>query len=132
MISCGFRLRAKPPLPVAQNVHRMGHPTCISHMEWPLSLEALLGALHASEDLCLLGLYRATFSFCWVAVHLPSGKLHSLASRTSLVYHRAKIDSHGRPWNSDDLRISDHKIPAFLAQSLRLRLAMECQLFCRA
>mmetsp|Transcript_32005 Transcript_32005/g.101918 ORF Transcript_32005/g.101918 Transcript_32005/m.101918 type:complete len:241 (-) Transcript_32005:337-1059(-) len=26
-ISCGRRLRAKPPLPVAQNVQRMGHPT---------------------------------------------------------------------------------------------------------
>ena len=27
-ISCGARLRAKPPLPVAQNVHRIGQPTC--------------------------------------------------------------------------------------------------------
>lgn len=27
-ISCGRRLRAKPPLPVAQNVHRIGQPTC--------------------------------------------------------------------------------------------------------
>ena len=27
-ISCGARLRANPPLPVAQNVQRMGQPTC--------------------------------------------------------------------------------------------------------
>ena len=28
-ISCGDRLRAKPPLPVAQKVQRMGQPTCL-------------------------------------------------------------------------------------------------------
>mmetsp|Transcript_24702 Transcript_24702/g.53909 ORF Transcript_24702/g.53909 Transcript_24702/m.53909 type:complete len:317 (+) Transcript_24702:533-1483(+) len=28
MISCGIRLRANPPLPVAQKVQRMGQPTC--------------------------------------------------------------------------------------------------------
>lgn len=27
MISWGMRLRAKPPFPVAQNVHLIGHPT---------------------------------------------------------------------------------------------------------
>mmetsp|Transcript_1337 Transcript_1337/g.2920 ORF Transcript_1337/g.2920 Transcript_1337/m.2920 type:complete len:227 (-) Transcript_1337:612-1292(-) len=27
-ISCGAKLRANPPFPVAQKVHRMGHPTC--------------------------------------------------------------------------------------------------------
>ena len=31
-----------------------------SHTEWALSLQALCGALHASKDLCVSGLYRAT------------------------------------------------------------------------
>mmetsp|Transcript_9366 Transcript_9366/g.36434 ORF Transcript_9366/g.36434 Transcript_9366/m.36434 type:complete len:223 (-) Transcript_9366:578-1246(-) len=40
-ISCVARLRANPPFPVAQNVHRIGHPTCEEthavSLLWPAS-----------------------------------------------------------------------------------------------
>ena len=51
-ISCGSRLRAKPPLPVAQNVHRMGQPTCTGESVWQLdlSVRASLGAGGTSRD----------------------------------------------------------------------------------